>query len=101
MKLVEQSVHSLSLSRIKPTLHSQVNPTPTGTQIEFGSAEHALGVLKLRFKLNHLMSLLKTIGSDGDIDVGDDVGDNFEMLVTVFAVLSPTMFLSNILYFLT
>ena len=47
MKLVEQSVHSLSLSRIKPTLHSQVNPTPTGTQIEFGSAEHALGVLKL------------------------------------------------------
>ena len=38
------------------------------------------------------MSLLKTIGSDGYIDVGDDVGDNFEMLVTVL-VISSTSYL--------
>ena len=48
MKLVEQSVHSLSSSRINPTLHSQLNPTPTGTQIEFGNEEHALGELQKR-----------------------------------------------------
>ena len=48
MKLVEQSVHSSSSSRTKPTLHSHLNPTATGTQIEFGNAEHALGELKKR-----------------------------------------------------
>ena len=48
MKFVEQSVHSLSSSRINPTLHSQLNPTPTGTQIEFGNEEHALGELQKR-----------------------------------------------------
>ena len=48
MKLVEQSVHSLSLSRTKPTLHSQLNPTPSGMQIEFGNAEHAFGELNTK-----------------------------------------------------
>ena len=46
MKLVEQSLHNLSSSLIKPTLHSQLNPTPFGMQIEFGNAEQALGELK-------------------------------------------------------
>ena len=49
MKLVEQSVHNWSSSRIKPTLHSQLKPAPIGMQIEFGNAEHAFGELKRKF----------------------------------------------------
>ena len=57
---MEQSVHSLSLSRIKPTLHSQLNPAPSGMQIEFGNAEHAFG--ELNTKINKArMSKLESI----------------------------------------
>ena len=88
MKLVEQSVHSLSLSLIKPTLHSHLNPTPTGTQIEFGNAEHALGVLKRRFNI-----VIKTTGSDGDIDVGDGCWRRSVLATTLMMTA-----VSNILY---